>query len=193
MGEPRKEMKQLIRRAKMAALASLYALSIGTLVVIHDDQLLLWIAGLLILLAIGYTLLLRTNDVPFFSIFAGVSILLEVMAVVLLSSYPFALSWILLGVGLCAIMIGNHTSRSSAMLQTSSKSTEGEKVFYHAALHGILRIIYLVGLVMVISLVVLLFSLNVRIGALTISIMAICVVLILASLTVLASMRHRET
>lgn len=178
-------------RYKAAVLVVLYALALGPLLYAWSAPEIAWLAGAAAALAVGYTLSLRAGDMAWFSALAGASVLLGILALTFLTAASFAALWAELGAGLAAILVANHLTRASALLPSVGDAVpEAEAKFRAASRSGVLRVVYFVGLVMVISVLVLLLSLNLSLGSMNIAGMAIAILVIMIALAILASLRH---
>jgi hypothetical protein len=173
-------------------MAVMYAGAIATLASVYGLVPLAYLTLLLMGLAVGFTYSLLRSEKPYFTLFAGVAIALEDLILGATGDRGFELLWIVLGFGLLAILIGNHAIRTMELIRTTPMAPGPEEdLFYPAALRGLLRIIYFIGLVMLVSLITLIVSLNASIGILTIPLAAVCILALLAALTLLATTRHR--
>jgi uncharacterized membrane protein YqjE len=185
-------MSRLMRHSRYVSSVILYALAVITLASIYGQDILLFVMLGLTALAIGYTYFLFRSSLLYFTCLAGASIALEAILVVAAGTEGFELPWVVLGFGLLAILMGNHSIRTLGLMGRALKEVgDEEKMFHSVALRGFLRIVYFVGLVMLVSLIVLVVSLNASIGRLTIPMAALCILIVLAALTLLATTRHR--
>jgi hypothetical protein len=182
-----------LRNGGYLACAILYALSVLTLLSMGMTALTAYSAVALAALAFGYSYSLRRGSTGLFSFLSGSSIAAEILLLVGSEVGGFALPWGVLGLGLFAILVGNHTIRAKGRFsaRTGRPGTE-ERMFRETAKRGYMRIAYFVGLVMFLSLVVLVVSLNASIGMLNVPIAGLSMLLILLSLALLATSRHRE-
>jgi hypothetical protein len=132
-------------------------------------------------------LLLWHDRWGWFTVVAGLQVLVGVMVLALDPDNSFVWPWAVLGVGLTAVMTGNHTCRSAYVLSAGPSSKSALEIgFRRAALRGYLRILLFIGLVWLVSLFILLISLNAAIGTIPFWLMAFLALLAMVALTFLA-------
>jgi hypothetical protein len=179
--------------ARVAVLLFLGIVAISSLVLSPSRESLIPLAlTQAILLALAIFLLFR-NWCDLFAIAAGLQVLVGVVALALNPNNGFIWPWAMLGLGLAAIMAGIHTCRSFLVLTFNNTSEGGmDTEFRRVALHGYFRILTFIGLVWLISLFILLISMNAALGPLPYWLMAILALLVMVSLAWLALARRTE-
>ncbi len=185
-------MSTLLEVARIAVLATLGLVVVSSIVLAPRDLVVFLSAAEGILLIMSGYLLLR-NWWDWFTITSGVLTVVATTGIALGNGNGFIWPWSILGLGLAAIMVGNHTCRSTSVLLgegTSEGAMEGE--FRRVAIKGYLRILQFLGLVWIISLLILLISLNAAIGTVPSWLMAILALLAMVALALLALARRTE-
>jgi uncharacterized membrane protein len=185
-------MSQVVRYTLYLALSILYALAALTLAYMLDVEAMPYLALGLAVLSTGYTYFLFRLNQTNFSLLAGIALATQALLLVAWGNSGFELPWIVLGLGLLAIMLGNQSIRTSRLIASAVQESGPEEPSFRAvSLRGLLRIVYFVGLVMLVSLIVLVVSLNASIGTLTIPMAGAVILVILVALTLLATTRYR--
>jgi len=186
-------MSLILRNGGYLACAILYGLSLVTLLSLELSATTAYLAIALAALALGYSYSLRRGSIAPFSFLAGCSIVAEALVSADGTEGSFALPWAVLGLGLLALLMGNHTIRTKGIMTRTGRPGTEEGVFLEMAVRGYLRIVYFVGLVMFLSLIVLVVSLNASVGMLSVPIAGLSILIILVSLALLATSRHRTS
>lgn len=186
-------MSSFLITARVAILLALGIVAISSIVLTPSRASLFPLAiAQAILLALASFLLFR-NWCDLFAIAAGLEVLVGVVALALNPDNGFAWPWAMLGLGLAAIMAGTHTCRSFSVLAFNNTSEdEMEAEFRRVALRGYLRILTFIGLVWLISLFILLISVNAALGPLPSWLMTVLALLVMVSLALLALARRTE-
>jgi hypothetical protein len=186
-------VSSLLQGAKALVLLALVSVGLGAMLSSNSLQAALALGALNALLAALYGWALVRDRQTEFSLGAGASLVLNTSAIVLLAGEGLAAPWAAFGVGLVALMSGNHTCRSADVLEVKRHDGAGtEEVFYVAARRGYLRILLFVGLVMLVSLFLLLLSLNAQLGAMPSWAFAALALAAMVALAILARVRHSE-
>ena len=183
-------MSWLLLVARYSTLIALYCVSISPLPFYEALGTRLGLLILMAMLGVAYTLAMLRGTSALFTLASGTMVVLACVLLVASSDAHFILSWAALGVGLTAILVGLQYRRSAELLGPSRTIREDEAAFLRAARAGFLRILVFMGLVMLCSLLLLLFSLNLAIGGLPIWAMAALALLAMVGLGVLAITRH---
>ena len=183
-------MSWLLLVARYSTLIALYCVSVSPLPFYEAWGTRLGLLTLMAMLGVAYTLAMLRGTSALFSLASGTMVVLACVLLVASSDAHFILSWAALGVGLTAILVGLQYRRSAELLGPSRTTREEEATFLRAARAGFLRILVFMGLVMLCSLLLLLFSLNLAIGGLPIWAMAALALLAMVGLGVLAITRH---
>jgi hypothetical protein len=180
-------VSSFLTTARVAILASLALVEISSLALSSSTETLLPLAAAqTILLALAGFLLWR-NWWDWFTVVAGLEVLVGVTVLALDPDNGFVWPWAMLGLGMAAIMTGNHTCRSAYVLSTNGASGSAmEADFRRTAIRGYLRILIFIGLVWLVSLFILLVSLNAAIGTVPFWLMASLALLAMVALTFLA-------
>lgn len=149
------------------------------------------IALLAVVLLAASAVLLTRGEGRWFAITAGGLLLLEPALIVLASTLPPLASWGVFGMDLAALLIGVQSCDYRPMLELSGAEMPGSESFFILGLgKGLLRVAVLVTAVVVVSLIVLVLSLNASLGMLPLTLAGVCALLALVSLTVLALARR---
>ena len=149
------------------------------------------IALLAVVLLAASALLLIRGEGRWFAVTTGGLLLLEPTLIVLASTLPPLVSWGVFGMDLAALLIGMQYCDYKAMLELSGAEMPGSESFFILGLgKGLLRVVAMVTAVMVVSLIILVLSLNASLGALPLTLAGVCALLALVSLTVLALARR---
>lgn len=183
----------MLSTARVAILLTLALVAISSLILAPSRESLFPMAiAQAVLLALTSFLLFR-NSYDLFVIVAGLEVLVGVAAVALNPDNGFAWPWAMLGLGMAAIMTGTHTCRSSSILAFNNPP-EGdiEAEFRRVAIRGYLRILIFIGLVWMVSLFILLISLNAAIGSIPSWLMTVLALLAMVALALLALARRTE-
>lgn len=184
-------MSGLMEGARLMVLALLVGLVVTTMLLVGSVPAVLVVGGLGIALTAAGAWALWDGREMEFSLSAGASLVLNITAMVLYADQGYAVTWAAFGIGLATLMAGNHTCRSAEVLLVRRKVGEGgERSFHRAALRGYLRVVLFVGLVMIISLLLLLLSLNAAVGTMPSWAMAGLALMAMISLALLALVRH---
>jgi hypothetical protein len=185
-------MSQMVRYTRYLVLSVLYALAVLTVAYMLKVEAMPYLALGLAVLSTGYTYFLFRLNQTNFSLLAGLALATEALLLVAWGNSGFELPWIVLGLGLLAIMLGNQSIRTSRLIASAVQESGPEEPLFRAvSLRGLLRVVYFMGLVMLVSLIVLVVSLNASIGTLTIPIAGAVILVILVALTLLATTRYR--
>jgi hypothetical protein len=185
-----KGMSWLLLAARYSALISLYCVSVSPLPFYEPWGTRLGLLILMAMLGVAYTSAMLRGTSALFSLASGTTVVLACVLLVASSDAHFILSWAALGVGLTAILVGLQYRRSAELLGPPRTTREEEAAFLRAARAGFLRILVFMGLVMLCSLLLLLFSLNLALGGLPIWAMAALALLAMVGLGILAINRH---
>jgi hypothetical protein len=185
-------MTSLLMIARIAVIATLAVLGI-TSIFLAPYELAIFLAAseMVFLILSGY--LLYRNWWDWYTVTSGLLVVVGVTSAALNPEYDFTWPWTMLGLGIAAIMIGNHTCRSASMLTAGGTSeSEMENEFRRVAIRGYLRILLFIGLVWIVSLFILLISLNAAIGTIPSWLMAVLALLAMVALALLALARRTE-
>lgn len=156
-----------------------------------DRALAMAMANAMLLVAYGWGL--RNARQSLFSLAAGAALVLNVAALAYLSGLGLAGTWAGFGIGLVAIMAGNHTCRSREVLGVRREGRGGaEDALLRAALRGYLRILLFGVMVMAVSLFLLLLALNARLGSMPSWAFAALALAAMVAIAILARSRHAE-
>lgn len=183
-------MNRLLFGARSASLIALYCVSASPLLVYEPWGTRWSLLILMAMLAVAYSLALLRGSSMQFSLAAGTMVVLTCVLLVASSDAHFVLSWAALGAGLTAILVGIQCCHFYRLLGTSRTKQEGEERFQRATRIGLIRILVFMGLVMLCSLLLLLFSLNLALGGLPIWAMAGLALVVMVGLGMLAINRH---
>jgi hypothetical protein len=179
--------------ARIAVIAALAAVEVFSLFLASSWEVALPLAGAETIFLVLAAFLLYRNWWDWFTITSGLLVVIGVMSTALGPYTGYLWPWAMLGSGLAAIMCGNHTCRSASILTaggTSKGPMEGE--FRRVAVRGYLRILLFVGLVWIVSMFILLVSLNAETGALPSWLMAVLALIAMVALALLALARRTE-
>lgn len=183
-------MSRFLLLARYSALIALYCVSVSPLPFYETWGTRLGLLILMAMLGIAYTLAMLRGTSALFSMASGAMVVLACVLLVASSDAHFIISWAALGVGLTAILVGLQYRRSVELLGPSRTTRGEEAMFLRTARAGFLRILVFMGLVMLCSLLLLLFSLNLAIGGLPIWAMGALALLAMVGLGILAITRH---
>jgi hypothetical protein len=186
-------MSSLLSTARVAVIVALALVELSSLFLAPSREALLPLAlAQTVFLALAGFLLYR-NWWDWFTIVSGMLVLVGVTALALNPDNGFVWPWAMLGLGMAAIMAGNHTCRSASILSARGTSEGGmEAEFHRTAIRGYLRILIFIGLVWMVSLFILLISLNAVVGSIPSWVMAILALMAMVALALLALARRTE-
>ncbi|MDD1747756.1 MAG: hypothetical protein LUQ16_08340 [Methanomassiliicoccales archaeon] len=180
-------MSSFLTAARVAVLASLASVEIASLALAATMETMLPLAAAQTIFLVLAGFLLWRDRWDWFTIAAGLGVLVGVIALALDPDGGFVWPWAMLWLGMTAIMTGNHTCRSAYVLSASGAPGDAmESDFRRTAIRGYLRILVFTGLVWLVSLFVLLISLNAAIGDIPFWLMAFLALLAMVALTFLA-------
>ncbi|MCU0860931.1 MAG: hypothetical protein MUE65_01265 [Methanomassiliicoccales archaeon] len=186
-------MRGLVDRATVLVLVGLIgigavaALLSGSL----ERSLALAVANAALFAAYGWGL--RNARQSLFSLAAGAALVMNVAALAYLSGLGLAGTWAGFGIGLVAIMAGDHTCRSRDVLGVRRDGRgETEDALQRAALRGYLRILLFGVMVMAVSLFLLLLALNAQLGSMPSWAFAALALAAMVAIAILARSRHAE-
>ena len=163
---------------------------VTSLFVINDANFGL-IALLSVILLAASAFLLTRGEGRWFAVTAGGLLLLEPTLIVLASTLPPLASWGVFGMDLAAILIGVQSCDYRPMLELSGAEMPRSESFFILGLgKELLCVVALVTAVMVVSLIILVLSLNASLGTLPLTLAGVCALLALVSLTALALARR---
>jgi hypothetical protein len=186
-------MSSLLLTARIAVVAALVVVGLSSVLLAPSD-IAIYLAGSMILLLMISGYLLYRNWWDWFTIASGLLVFVGVTAIAINPGNGFTWPWAMLGLGMAAIMSGNHTCRSSSIFTVGGASKGAmEAEFRRVAIRGYLRILLFVGLVWMVSLFILLISLNAAIGTIPSWLMAVLALLAMVALALLALARRTES
>jgi len=179
--------------ARAAVIAALAVVELSSLLLVSPLGIVLPLGAAMTIFLVLASFMLYRNWWDWFTITSGLLVVVGVAAIALVPYTGYLWPWAMLGVGLGAIMCGNHTCRSASIL-TAGGADKGpmEDEFHRVAVRGYLRILLFIGLVWIVSMFILLISLNAEIGTLPSWLMAILALLAMVALALLALARQTE-
>lgn len=186
-------MSSWLFTARVAILLTLALVAISSLILTPSRESLFPLASAQALLLTLAGFLLFRNWCDLFAIVAGLEVLVGVAALALKPDNGFAWPWAMLGLGMAAIMTGAHTCRSYSILAFNNPP-EGdmEAEFRRVAIRGYLRILTFIGLVWMVSLFILLISLNAAVGSIPSWLMTVLALLAMVALALVTLAQRTE-
>jgi hypothetical protein len=132
---------------------------------------------------------LFSNRRPLFVFYAGVLMMADTMATALVA-LPIIVPYLSFGTGLAAIVAGSSMIRLASIIGPNvSRDREGDALFRHSAVSSLIKGLGYIGAVMMASFLFLLVSFNAILGTFPLTFLAVCVLVIVVCLTILAALR----
>jgi hypothetical protein len=122
-----------------------------------------------------------------FCVSIGTQLVFQCCAFVFATDLGFVGAWLALGIGLAILLIGDQILLSSRLYVTVSESELSSKEIISATLRSFWRVLFLLGLVMVCSLLALFLILAMDVGSLTLPLLLMAGLLVMISLYYLAT------